>query len=71
MGRAHGNISHIINFCICVFDHAAKVLDATIVLDFMLGRFTGMMDKLIVYPDKMLSNLNMTKGVIFSQMVLF
>jgi adenylosuccinate lyase len=44
--------------------------DATIVLDFMLGRFTGMMDKLIVYPDRMLSNLNMTNGVIFSQMVL-
>ena len=44
--------------------------DATIVLDFMLGRFTGMMDKLIVYPDRMLSNLNMTHGVIFSQMVL-
>jgi adenylosuccinate lyase len=36
----------------------------------MLGRFTGMMDKLIVYPDRMLSNLNMTNGVIFSQMVL-
>ena len=44
--------------------------DATIVLDFMLARFTGMMDKLIVYPDRMLSNLNMTKGVVFSQMVL-
>src|SRR5208283_1463086 len=44
--------------------------DATIVSDFMLGRFTGMMDKLIVYPDRMLSNLNMTNGVIFSQMVL-
>ncbi len=44
--------------------------DATITLDFMLGRFTGMMDKLIVYPEKMLSNLNMTHGVIFSQMVL-
>jgi adenylosuccinate lyase len=44
--------------------------DATIVLDFMLGRFAGMMDKLIVYPDRMLSNLNMTHGVIFSQMVL-
>ncbi len=44
--------------------------DATIVLDFMLGRFTGMMDKLIVYPERMLSNLNMTHGVIFSQMVL-
>jgi len=44
--------------------------DATIVLDFMLGRFTGMIDKLVVYPERMLVNLNMTHGVIFSQMVL-
>lgn len=44
--------------------------DATIVLDFMLGRFTGLMDKLVVYPDRMLANLHMTHGVIFSQMVL-
>ena len=44
--------------------------DATIALDFMLGRFTGLMDKLVVYPEKMLDNLNMTHGVIFSQMVL-
>ncbi len=44
--------------------------DATIVLDFMLGRFTGMMDKLIVYPEKMLANLNMTHGIVFSQIVL-
>ena len=44
--------------------------DATIVLDFMLSRFTNMMDKLLIYPDKMLCNLNMTHGVIFSQMVL-
>jgi adenylosuccinate lyase len=44
--------------------------DATIVLDFMLSRFTGMMDKLVVYPERMLDNLNMTHGVIFSQMVL-
>lgn len=44
--------------------------DATIVLDFMLNRFTNMMDKLLIYPDKMLYNLNMTHGVIFSQMVL-
>ncbi|KUG24200.1 adenylosuccinate lyase [hydrocarbon metagenome] len=44
--------------------------DATIVLDFMLNRFTNMMDKLLIYPDKMLHNLNMTHGVIFSQMVL-
>ncbi|OPY86259.1 MAG: Adenylosuccinate lyase [Smithella sp. PtaU1.Bin162] len=44
--------------------------DATIVLDFMLGRFTGMLDKLVVYPARMLQNLNMTHGVVFSQMVL-
>jgi adenylosuccinate lyase len=44
--------------------------DATIVLDFMLGRFTGLMDKLVVYPERMMANLNMTNGVIFSQMVL-
>ncbi|PKN76386.1 MAG: adenylosuccinate lyase [Deltaproteobacteria bacterium HGW-Deltaproteobacteria-10] len=44
--------------------------DATVTLDFMLGRFTGMMDKLVVYPERMLYNLNMTHGVIFSQMVL-
>jgi adenylosuccinate lyase len=44
--------------------------DATIVLDFMLNRFTNMMDKLLIYPDKMLHNMKMTHGVIFSQMVL-
>ena len=44
--------------------------DATVTLDFMLGRFTGVMDKLVVYPERMLANLNMTHGVIFSQMVL-
>ena len=44
--------------------------DATILLDFMLSRFTGMMEKLVVYPERMLKNLNMTHGVIFSQMVL-
>jgi adenylosuccinate lyase len=44
--------------------------DATIVLDFMLYRFTNMMDKLAIYPERMIYNLNMTHGVIFSQMVL-
>jgi adenylosuccinate lyase len=44
--------------------------DATILLDFMLSRFIGMIDQLVVYPDRMLENLNMTHGVIFSQMVL-
>jgi adenylosuccinate lyase len=44
--------------------------DATILLDFMLSRFTGLVEQLVVYPKRMLVNLQMTKGVIFSQMVL-
>ena len=44
--------------------------DATILLDFMLCRFTGLVEKLVVYPERMLANLEMTKGVIFSQLVL-
>ena len=44
--------------------------DATTLLDFMLHRFTGLVKKLLIYPDRMLANLNMTKGVIFSQMAL-
>jgi adenylosuccinate lyase len=44
--------------------------DATILLDFMLSRFNGLAAKLVVYPDRMLANLDMTHGVIFSQMVL-
>jgi adenylosuccinate lyase len=44
--------------------------DATVLLDFMLSRFTDLLDKLVVYPERMLANLNMTRGIIFSQMVL-
>jgi adenylosuccinate lyase len=44
--------------------------DATILLDFMSSRFTGLVAKLVVYPNRMLANLDMTRGVIFSQMVL-
>jgi len=44
--------------------------DATILMDFMLARFTDMVDRLVVYPDRMLANLEMTHGVVYSQMVL-
>ncbi len=44
--------------------------DATILLDFMLSRFTGLISQLVIYPERMSTNLQMTKGVIFSQMVL-
>ncbi|OGP80931.1 MAG: adenylosuccinate lyase [Deltaproteobacteria bacterium RBG_16_64_85] len=44
--------------------------DATIVLDFALNRFRGMMEKLLVYPDRMKRNLESTRGLIYSQRVL-
>lgn len=44
--------------------------DATILLDFMISRFTGLVEKLVVYPERMLTNMQMTKGVIFSQLAL-
>jgi adenylosuccinate lyase len=44
--------------------------DATVLLDFMLARFSVLIDQLVVYPEKMLENIGMTRGVVFSQMVL-
>jgi len=44
--------------------------DATVTLDFALARLTDMMDKLIVYPENMLKNMNKLGGLIFSQRVL-
>ena len=41
--------------------------DANITLDFALVRLTNILDNMIVYPQKMLKNLNLTKGLIFSQ----
>ena len=41
--------------------------DANITLDFALVRLTNILDNMIVYPKKMLENLNLTKGLIFSQ----
>ena len=41
--------------------------DANITLDFALVRLTNILDNIIVYPKKMLENLNLTKGLIFSQ----
>ena len=41
--------------------------DANITLDFALVRLANVLDKMIVYPKKMLNNLNITKGTIFSQ----
>jgi adenylosuccinate lyase len=44
--------------------------DTTITLDFALARLTMVIDKLLVYPDNMLSNMNKFRGLIHSQRVL-
>ncbi|UUP19248.1 adenylosuccinate lyase [Nitratireductor thuwali] len=44
--------------------------DATVTLDFALQRLTGMMEKLVVYPETMEKNLNKFRGLVHSQRVL-
>ena len=44
--------------------------DATITLDFALARMTGVIEKLLVYPERMQKNLDATHGLVHSQRVL-
>ncbi|NLL18377.1 MAG: adenylosuccinate lyase, partial [Clostridia bacterium] len=44
--------------------------DSTILLDYMLDKFTFVMDNLVVHQENMLKNLEQTQGLVFSQRVL-
>ncbi|MDK1489498.1 adenylosuccinate lyase [Sinorhizobium sp. 7-81] len=44
--------------------------DATVTLDFALARLTSVIDKLLVYPENMMKNLNKFRGLVHSQRVL-
>ncbi len=44
--------------------------DTTVTLDFALARLTGLLDKLVIYPDNMLANMNKFRGLVHSQRVL-
>jgi len=44
--------------------------DATVTLDFALHRLTGVIDKLVVYPERMAANLDRLRGLVHSQRVL-
>ncbi len=44
--------------------------DGFITTDFMLHRLNGVIDKLVVYPENMMKNLNLTGGLVFSQRIL-
>ena len=46
------------------------VPDSTILVDYMLNRVTSIIRHLVVYPKRMRQNLEMTRGLIFSQQVL-
>ncbi len=44
--------------------------DALILLDYMLHRFAGVVENLVVYPENMKENINKTHGLVFSQRLL-
>ena len=44
--------------------------DSCIIADYLLARLTRILSNLVVYPDNMIKNLNLTNGLIFSQPVL-
>jgi adenylosuccinate lyase len=44
--------------------------DATVTLDFALARLTGVIDKLVIYPENMMRNLDRFRGLVHSQRVL-
>lgn len=44
--------------------------DATSLLDYMLNRFAAVLDNLVVYPEQMKKNIDLTRGAVFSQRVL-
>ncbi len=44
--------------------------DATVTLDFALHRLAGLLEKLVVYPENMMRNMNQFRGLIMSQRVL-
>lgn len=44
--------------------------DSTILIDFMLNRFTSIVEQLVVYPKQMEKNLNLTNGIFFSQAIM-
>lgn len=46
------------------------VPDSCIVLDHMLSKFTAIIDKLLVYPENMKANMDITHGLLYSQPVL-
>ena len=46
------------------------IADTSILLDYAMARLAGIFEKMRVFPDRMMENLNLTKGLVFSQEVM-
>src|SRR6185503_13388380 len=44
--------------------------DSSATTDYILAKATSLLDSLVVYPENMLKNLNLTRGLVFSQQLL-
>ncbi len=44
--------------------------DSTIIVDYCLRKFTNIIDRLLIYPDNMMKNMNKTGGLIYSQRIM-
>jgi len=44
--------------------------DSTITLDYMMAKFTAVIENLVVYPDNMMKNIEKVNGLVFSQKIL-
>ncbi|MBW2122307.1 MAG: adenylosuccinate lyase [Deltaproteobacteria bacterium] len=44
--------------------------DSNILVDFMLGRLTSVIENLVIYPENMAANLGKTRGLIFSERIM-
>lgn len=44
--------------------------DSSATLDYILAKTTSLLDNLVVYPENMLKNLNLTRGLVFSGQLL-
>ena len=44
--------------------------DATMLIDYMLNRFKGILENIVIFPDQMLANIYRTRKVIFAQRVM-
>ncbi len=73
-GNAHAAIENVALWHERDISHSSVerviIPDSFITLDYMFDKMINLIDNLLIYPEKMLENLNLTRGLVFSQKVL-